>query len=59
MIGKNILINNNKIPDWLLRSSDRVTNLFKLVEIDGPHEPNCTHSIETNVAIREFKEYLI
>jgi hypothetical protein len=59
MIGKNILINNNKILDWLLKSSDRVTNLFKLVEIDGPDEPNCTHPIETNVAIREFKEYLI
>ena len=39
--------------------SKRVPNLFRLVEIDGPHGPNCTHPIETNSAIKEFMESLI
>ena len=39
--------------------SKRVPNLFKLVEIDGPHGPNCTHPIETNSATKEFMESLI
>ena len=38
--------------------SKRVPNLFKLVEIDGPHGPNCTHPAETNNTIKEFMEYL-
>ena len=38
--------------------SKRVPNLFKLVEIDGPHGPNCTHPTETNNTIKEFMEYL-
>ena len=39
--------------------SKKVLILFKLVEIDGPHGPNCTHPIETNLAIKEFMETLI
>ena len=39
--------------------SKRVPNLFKLVEIEGPHGPNCTHPIETNLAIKEFMVTLI
>ena len=39
--------------------SERVPNLFRLVEIDGLHGSNCTHPTETNEAIREFMESLI
>ena len=38
--------------------SKRIPNLFKLVEINGPHGPNCTHPTQTNNSIREFMEYL-
>ena len=40
--------------EYELVTSDHV----KLVEIDGPHGPNCTHPTETNNSIKEFMEYL-